>query len=161
NYSEAIRLNTKDARSYYGRAYAYGLKHDFEKVIEDCTKVLALEPKTIQAYSFRADAYWKQGNFTKALNDLDAAIRINPDSRQAYETRGEMFERRGEFAKAAKDFREVVRIQPSNADSQRSYAWALVCWGDKSKPNGLEAMQAAKMACELRDWTNAVDIEVL
>src|SRR5262249_38931280 len=103
DYSEAIRLNPKDARSYYGRAYAHGLKHEFKETIEDCTKVLELEPRNLDAFKMRASSYWKEGNFAKALGDLEQAFQLAPSDPALYEMRGDMYERREEFAKAAKD----------------------------------------------------------
>jgi len=91
DYTEAIRLNPKDARSFYGRAYAQGLKHDFKDTIEDCTKALVIDLCYVDAYIMRASAYWKEGNFTKALDDLDKAITLAPSDPRAYEMRGDMY----------------------------------------------------------------------
>jgi len=161
DYSEAIRLNPKDARSFYGRAYAHGLKHKFKETIEDCAKVLEIEPRNLDAYKMRASSYWKEGNFGKALGDLEQAIRLAPSDPDLYEMRGDMYERREEFATAAKDYQVVARLRPKDADALRTYAWLLVYSDDKSVQNGVAAMTAAKTACELSSWTNSINMEIL
>jgi tetratricopeptide (TPR) repeat protein len=161
DYSEAIRLNPKDARSFYGRAYAHGLKHDFKQTLEDCTRALNIDSRNVDAYKMRASANWKEGNFTKALSDLDKAITLAPSDPAPYEMRGDMYERREEFEKAAKDYQEVARLRPKDADSQRNYAWVLVRSDDKSIQNSVAAMEAAKAACELSSWTNSLNMEIL
>jgi tetratricopeptide (TPR) repeat protein len=161
DYSEAIRLNPNDAGSFYGRACAHTSKHDFRGTIADCTRALAIDSGKFEAYQIRAWAYWKEGSFTKALGDLELAIKLAPSKPEAYEMRADMYQRRGENSKAAKDYREVVRLRPADADSQRMYAWSLVCSEDKSSENAAAAMQAAKTACELNSWTNRVNIEIL
>jgi tetratricopeptide (TPR) repeat protein len=161
DYTEAIRLNSNDAASYYGRAYAYACKHDIQKTIEDCTKTLAIDSGKVEVYHLRAQAYWKEGSFTRALADLEKAINLAPSNPTTYEMRGDMYWRRNEFAQAAKDYREVARLQPTDANSQGTYAWLLVCTKDSSTENSAAAMQAAKTACELSSWTNSATIEIL
>ena len=45
DFTEAIRLNPKDAEAYYSRGGAYGEKGDYDKAIADFTEAIRLNPQ--------------------------------------------------------------------------------------------------------------------
>ena len=45
DFTEAIRLNPKDAEAYYNRGCAYGEKGDHDKAITDYTAAIQINPK--------------------------------------------------------------------------------------------------------------------
>ena len=53
DYTEAIRLDPKDAKAYYNRGVAYGEKGERDKAIADFTEAIRLNPKMAWAYIFR------------------------------------------------------------------------------------------------------------
>src|SRR5258705_5132973 len=57
DYSEAIRLNPKHAKSYLGRGSAYLRKADWDRAIADYTEAIRLDPKNAPAYISRGSAY--------------------------------------------------------------------------------------------------------
>ena len=73
-YTEAIRLQSKDASLYNARAsvYHYDLK-DYRKAIDDYTMVLKLEPGWTFIYTSRGNCYKALGDMSKAEADYKKA----------------------------------------------------------------------------------------
>ncbi|KND02792.1 uncharacterized protein SPPG_01873 [Spizellomyces punctatus DAOM BR117] len=74
-YKEAIDLYTQaiilqpDAVFYSNRAACYANLNDYDKVVEDCTEALKLDPNYIKALNRRAQAYENEDRWVDALND--------------------------------------------------------------------------------------------
>ena len=81
----------------------YDRKYDFEKVIEYCNKLIALNPKSAQAYHYRGVAYIDKGDFEKATEDLETAIVLNEAYADAYYTRAKAWLHQEELSKAEAD----------------------------------------------------------
>ncbi|KAI8916161.1 hypothetical protein EDD86DRAFT_273010 [Gorgonomyces haynaldii] len=67
-YSEAIDL-LPSAVFFSNRAACYANTQQYEKVVEDCTSALKIDPKYIKALNRRAQAFENLGQFKDALND--------------------------------------------------------------------------------------------
>lgn len=65
------------------RATLYFMLGDFEHSIEDCARVLELEPRHFGALSGRALIYLQLGQRALALKDMAAALAIHPFLREA------------------------------------------------------------------------------
>ena len=87
-YTEAIRLNPKDAATYNNRGYAYLQKGDSDKAIADYDEAIRLDPKYAKAHFFRGSGYEDKGDQDKAVADYTAAIRLDPKYARAYCDRG-------------------------------------------------------------------------
>src|SRR5215472_902837 len=57
DYTEALRLEPKNAAAFAKRAWSYARKDDYDKAFADCTEALRLEPKLVLAYSNRGLCY--------------------------------------------------------------------------------------------------------
>src|SRR5208282_2604354 len=57
DFTEAIRLNPKNADAYCNRGAAYASKGDDDQAIADYTEALRLKPDQVKAYDGRAIAY--------------------------------------------------------------------------------------------------------
>ncbi|KAI8809786.1 hypothetical protein BJ742DRAFT_738047 [Cladochytrium replicatum] len=68
-YSQAIVLRP-DAVYFSNRAACYANLNDYEKVVEDCTEALKLDPKYVKAMNRRAGAYEALNRLNDALNDF-------------------------------------------------------------------------------------------
>jgi tetratricopeptide (TPR) repeat protein len=55
-------------------------EEDFEKIIDGCTSIIALDPKNADAYANRASAYAAREDFASALKDHDQSVLLYPDS---------------------------------------------------------------------------------
>jgi tetratricopeptide (TPR) repeat protein len=83
DYTEAIRLDPKNALAYYHRGVAYGNKGEHDKAIADCTEAIRLTPdysigSAIMkgfAYRMRTSAYVSKAQYDKAFADYCEAVR--------------------------------------------------------------------------------------
>jgi hypothetical protein len=87
-YTDAIRLNPKDAVTYNNRGYAYLRNGDSDKAIADYNDAIRLDPQYAKPYFFRGSEYEDRGDQDKAVADYTAAIRLDANYARAYCGRG-------------------------------------------------------------------------
>ena len=85
-FSEAIRLDPKNAEAFCGRGRAYGSKHA-DKAMADFNEAIRLNPKLAKAYRCRGVVYGSEGEYDKAIAELGEAIRYDPKYADAYDCR--------------------------------------------------------------------------
>ncbi|KIW27794.1 uncharacterized protein PV07_07501 [Cladophialophora immunda] len=95
DYNKAIELYGKailckpDPVYYSNRAACYNALSDWEKVVEDCTAAISMDPEYVKALNRRAHAYEHLGLFSEALLDYTASCIIdgfkNENSAQSVE----------------------------------------------------------------------------
>ena len=76
DFTEAIRLDPKEAVAYYKRGMAYGAKGDHDKAIADYTEAIRLNPKSAEAYINRGVVYAGKGEKAKAEADFDQTKKL-------------------------------------------------------------------------------------
>ena len=69
DFTEAIRLDPKDAAAYNNRAISYAKKGDHDKAIADFTEAIRLNQTQPDFYVNRARAYRALGDEAKAASD--------------------------------------------------------------------------------------------
>ena len=111
-FSEAIRLDPKNASSYYCRGLAYWEKHKYDRAIADYTEVIRLDPKAAEAYRGRAMAYGNRGKgeYDEVIADYTEAIRLDPKDAEAYSGRAMAYGNKGDHDKAIADYSEAIRL---------------------------------------------------
>jgi tetratricopeptide (TPR) repeat protein len=118
-----IRAGTSAARTQdlalLGRAGAFGQKGDYDRAIEDTTRVIKRDPSPV-AYYTRALAYHNLGDDERALADSNAALKIEPDNANALFVRAASYQGLAEYDKAIHDYTEVLRLDPSRVDARFS-----------------------------------------
>ena len=70
DFTEAIRIDPKNARAFHGRGVAWYYLADHAKAIADCTEAIRLDPKAIDPYKVRGEAYLKTGERKEAEADF-------------------------------------------------------------------------------------------
>jgi len=76
DFSEAIRLEPKDALAFNNRGIAYDKKGDFALAIADFSTALKLKPGDDRVLKSRGWAHFWHGDYDSAINDWGAAISI-------------------------------------------------------------------------------------
>lgn len=70
-------------KQYVLTAVDASAKEDYETTIQNCSKVLELDPNNVAIRIWRADGYYHQKKYEQALQDFDEALRLNPKNELA------------------------------------------------------------------------------
>ena len=137
----AIYLKPNDVKGYmlrsdiyWSRGNVYEYERDYERAIDDCNKVIELEPANAEAYAKRGRAYNSLKNYGRALKDINHAIQLNPNIAEAYLYRSFIYEKLGDKDNAMADVNKAIEISPEDARFlaiRGSMFWRLK--GDKNK----------------------------
>lgn len=132
-YSKAI-LCKPDPVYYANRAACYSALNEWEKVIEDTTAAINLDPEYVKALNRRANAYDQLGKYSEALLDFTASCIIdgfrNEQSAQAVERLLKKF--------AETKAREILKTKPAKLPSSTFVGNYLQSFRAKPRPVGLE-----------------------
>ena len=66
-YTEAIRIDPKDAKIYTNRGLAYKGKGDHDKAMADYTEAIGINPRDAKAYNNRGVAHWERASMIRRL----------------------------------------------------------------------------------------------
>jgi tetratricopeptide (TPR) repeat protein len=152
DFTEAIRLNPKDALAYSNRGIAWADKGDFDRAIVNYTTAIRLDPLPrsdlsgiphVNIHHNRGIAWAKKGDLDRAIADYDEAIRLDPSFAWAYYTRGVVWYEKymhasewidkNDLDRAIADFSEAIRLDPNNAAYRRARAQAWQVNGDQER----------------------------
>ncbi|GAB1315097.1 TOM (translocase of outer membrane) complex component [Madurella fahalii] len=132
-YSKAI-LCKPDPVYYSNRAACYNALSQWEKVVEDCTAAINLNPEYVKALNRRANAYEHLGKYSEALLDFTASCIIdgfrNEQSAQAVERLLKKF--------AETRAKEILQTKPAKLPSSTFVGNYIQSFRAKPRPVGLE-----------------------
>ena len=69
DYSEAIKYDSTDTKSYLKRGKLYAQNRSHQMAIADFTRAIELDPKNAESYRERSKSYASTGEREKALKD--------------------------------------------------------------------------------------------
>ena len=121
DYSEALKLNSRDHLAWYNRGLGYYNLGKHSQAISDYTECIRLNPEYINAYYNRGLARSKNGDAAGALADYNETLRRNPQYVNAYRARGIIYEDNGDFAKAIADYSRYIELGGSEPDKIRGW----------------------------------------
>jgi cell division protease FtsH len=124
-FDDALKLDPKNARAFYGRGATWHSLDEIERAICDYDAAIRLDPSLSRAFLNRGVLRDRLGEEDEALCDFAEAIRLDPQDAYAYLYRGSAWYERQEFARAVSDYGDAIRLQPTNANAylQRGRAW--------------------------------------
>jgi tetratricopeptide (TPR) repeat protein len=113
-YHRALAYNDKFTRkAILSTGYPFLSNEDYDWVIEDYDRAIALDPKFTEAYNNRGIAYSLKNDPDRAIKDYDRALALNPKL-SLYVNRGKIHEKRGDTKKAIADYRKALELNPNN-----------------------------------------------
>jgi Flp pilus assembly protein TadD len=151
DFTNAIRLNPTDEKSWINRAVVSTKLNQPEKAILDLDTALKVNPKNAFGYSQRGIALNNLGQYDKALADCNKAIALKDDFGYPYNTRGAILFAKKDLNGALKDFTRAIELMPRNTESLRNRGVVLYqlkrkdeACADWSKAAELGDQEAAK-----------------
>lgn len=102
-FTHTLEENPDNVQAWFDRASIRHCKREWDGVIADCSRALALKPEFAAVYCLRGSAYDKKGELAKAVADWTRVIELRPDDVMAYSLRSLAYEVLGEDDKAQAD----------------------------------------------------------
>ena len=122
---EESKLNKdKKVKDLFSSGVNFLAKKEFDKAIEDYTKLIEFDPKHAFAYHNRGYAYERIEKYDKAIEDYTKSIELEPKHAFAYRSRGDAYERIEKYDKAIEDYTKSIELDPSDAFVYRSRGYA-------------------------------------
>jgi len=120
DYSHAISINRNYVDALVNRSHALYQTGNYERAIEDCDRIIALEPANAVIWNRRGSAWYASENDDKAITDFSQAIKIKNDYAAAWYNRANAWYNKRELDKALADLNRCLAINPSFADAYNS-----------------------------------------
>jgi len=83
DYSEAIKIQPKDARIYEQRAAVEMKIYDYDKALADYSELIKLKPNEIRYLNYRAYIYETKDDIKNSMADNDQVLKIDPNNQEA------------------------------------------------------------------------------
>jgi tetratricopeptide (TPR) repeat protein len=113
NYTKAIELNPKSAKTYAYRGGLYIVKLcKYSEGISDFSKAIEINPKEEDFYYSRGFAYYKLCQYINAIADFTKAIELNPKNVKSYLTRGAAYSEINRSQESIADLTKAIEIDP-------------------------------------------------
>jgi len=129
------------ANAYNNRGFAFHLKGDLDRAIDDYGNAIEIDPNNLYARNNRAIIYIEKRRYARAIPDLDAVIALKPSELLAYANRGLAYQGLGVFNRAIEDYTKALEISPNNSLMLNNRAYAYSLNGEQEK--ALADMKAA------------------
>jgi len=100
------------ALRYFKSSVENLMNGNYNKAIEDCTRVLKIDPNSAVTYVIRARAYYELGDIDRAIADSTQAIRRDRENIGAYSIRGAAYGKKGDMDRAIADWKAILKINP-------------------------------------------------
>ena len=136
DYTEAIRLNPRDAAAFAGRAQAYQTRANPDAALADFTTAIEIGGSVSVAAGYligRGHTYLIKGQHDAAIADFTEALRINPKSAAAYNNRGLAYRTKGDADKAIEDYTAAITLNPVYAQAYANRGYAFENKGSKDE----------------------------
>ena len=113
DFSDSLRLNSKDVEAYNNRCWARTVIGDLQAALKDCNEALRLRPSFVDALDSRGLLNLKSGQTKNAIADFDAALKINPRLTSSLYGRGLAKQRNGATAEGDLDIANAKAMDPN------------------------------------------------
>jgi tetratricopeptide (TPR) repeat protein len=110
---KATSLDQRNLLAYYYKLPIDSEEMNWDKVIEDCTRLISAGVETLAILSGRGEAYQMKGEYVLAQKDYQAIIHLFPDDYRGYFMSAGAYESGGELASALTAYETALqKIQP-------------------------------------------------
>ena len=153
---EAIKLNMQ--------AQDQMTKGDLATAARMIQLAMQKDPTLWLTHYTRAKLFVREHKYELAIEDCNWVLRKYPKFIEAALLRADANAHLGRYADSLKELDYIVRIRPhldSYARALSSRAWFLATCPNSSFRNGKQAVEDAKIACKLTNWTDELAIDSL
>jgi tetratricopeptide (TPR) repeat protein len=157
----ALDLEPKLVEAWIGRGSIYVNLKDYQRAIPALDRAILLDAAAAEAWAYRGWARYKLGQDDLASRDLDAAVAADRECGVAYQFRALFHQARKQYELACSDFEAALRCMPDNPFMHSGLALLLANWKDASAADRQRAVEHAREACELTQWSDWRQLRIL
>lgn len=161
DYDEAIRFRPKFAEAYYNRALSLREAERGDAALRDFETAIRLKRDFALAHAALGLLLAEQGQRKRAKAALETAGRLNPALAQVWIGLAQLDESAGKMIAAAAKLEKAIAAAPDSAMSRNSVAWLYATSTAPAARNGRKAVEHARRACELTNWSEYGYIDTL
>jgi tetratricopeptide (TPR) repeat protein len=161
DFSSAIKLAPDEAEALVLRGLAWRARGKIDSALADFEAAIELDPRNSAAFTYRGIVRHAQGDLAAAIADWTQAVRLDPQNYEAFTQRALGRGARGEIELALADCRRAVGLNPKAAPAWHLEAWIRSTHPEAKYRDGKRAVTAARKACELTAWRDAMSLETL
>ncbi|MFA6989905.1 MAG: tetratricopeptide repeat protein, partial [Candidatus Gastranaerophilaceae bacterium] len=143
-FENALSLEKKDPKIFFGIAQCYKIKNDSDKAIEFYRKAIELNPSYYEALSNLANSHLGKKEVDKAIESYKAALEINQGDAEICHILGNIYLNKFLTDVALFYLEKAIRLKPHKVEYYTSYAAALKVINKKD-----EAVEFFQIAIEL------------
>lgn len=133
-----------DVAQYLKKAKELLAKEDYEAVIEQVEKVIAIKSDIAEAYNIRGVAYTMNEEYDNALDDFFKAVELDGNNAVYYFNRGSAFFSSGDVLAALQDCSKAINL---DSNMSRAYGIRAYCYYVISEPE--KALEDANKALSI------------
>ena len=132
---------------------------DNERIIENYTKAIDIQPSLAVAYALRATNTIT--NYARAIKDINKAIELNPENAGFYAQRGLIYAKVGNKQQFEQNLEQAIKLEPDNPQiySLRGQGRANLFVALKLKEKGETIDSENTQQAIIDDYTEAIRLE--
>jgi len=115
---KAVKLRLDYGHGYECRARVYLRQNNYDKAIEDYSRVIEIKPEA-SAYYGRAEAHFSKKEYSQAIADFSNGIKLKPTA-AAYVARANAHFNLEQYDQSIEDYDEAIELSPNDAESYKS-----------------------------------------
>ncbi|MEC8337964.1 MAG: tetratricopeptide repeat protein [Planctomycetota bacterium] len=150
----AISLQSDFTKAKFQRGILLTKMGRTREALQDFDEVLIAKPEFGQGYKRRGIARLNSGMFGASLKDFSQAIKSLPQDAEIYNNRAMAFTALRNYAFAIADYKRALEVNQEEAPQIfNNLAWLLATCPEIKHRDGDLALEYAKQACELSQWS--------
>ena len=161
DYTLVLSKKENASSILHQRAIAHKAGGDLKSAVEDFSALLEQNPDDRAAVMGRGYIRFQQADHQAAVADFSKAIELNNQDPVAFNNRGYNLVQLGRDKEALPDYEKALKLAPKYALALQNRAWLLAISSNSSVRDPEAAIESAKAACELTNYTVAGDLSAL
>ena|SRR3989339_117341 len=111
-WQDTIIKNPAATLAHNNLSILYYNQGEYEKSIEECQRVIELDPKEFRAYINLGNTYKMQKKYNKAIIAYQKAIELNQNSEIAYNNLGNLYREQSKYNDAIIAYQKAIKSNP-------------------------------------------------
>lgn len=132
-FSEAVRVDSKNAQAFHGLGFTYLLQNKLQDAIICFEESLLRDPQQLDVYHNLATAWRNSGMASDAVKVFKRALKRFPTSAGTYVLLGHTFFASGQLQEAEAAFKKAVMLQGDHAEAHYNLAVVYHVTGERDQ----------------------------